>query len=44
MEQLTNIVVSPGELEAITRLLERLAQESSASHVLSMPPPGIIVL
>src|SRR5690242_3584210 len=43
MEQLTNIVVSPGELEAIARLLERLAQESSASHVLLLDKSGQVI-
>jgi len=43
MEQLTNIVVSPGELEAIVRLLERLAQESSASHVLLLDKSGQVI-
>ena len=43
MEQLTNIVVSPSELENIARLLERLAQDTSASHVLLLDKSGQVV-
>ncbi len=43
MEQLTNIVVSPGELEAIARLLEKVAQDSSASHVLLLDKSGQVI-
>jgi predicted regulator of Ras-like GTPase activity (Roadblock/LC7/MglB family) len=43
MEQLTNIVISPGDLETITRLLEKLAQDTTASHVLLLDKSGQVI-
>jgi predicted regulator of Ras-like GTPase activity (Roadblock/LC7/MglB family) len=43
MEQLTNIVVSQGELENIARLLEKLAIDTTASHVLLLDKSGQVV-
>ena len=43
MEQLTNIVISPGELETITHLLEKLAQDTTASHVLLLDKSGQVI-
>ena len=43
MEQLTNIVVAQGDLEIITRLLEKLAQDTSASHALLLDKSGQVI-
>ncbi len=43
MEQLTNIVISPGDLETITHLLEKLAQDTTASHVLLLDKSGQVI-
>ncbi|MGE5334608.1 MAG: roadblock/LC7 domain-containing protein [Nitrososphaerota archaeon] len=43
MEQLTNIVVSRDDLGAIERLLEKLAQDTTASHVLLLDKSGQVV-
>lgn len=43
MEQLTNIVVSQGELEHIARLLEQLALDTSGSHVLLLDKSGQVI-
>ena len=43
MEQLTNIVISPGDLETITHLLEKLTQDTTASHVLLLDKSGQVI-
>ena len=43
MEQLTNIVISPGDLETITHLLEKLVQDTTASHVLLLDKSGQVI-
>lgn len=43
MEQLTNIVVSQGELDMIASLLERLAEDTTASHVLLLDKSGQVI-
>lgn len=43
MEQLTNLVVSEGELGNIARILGRLTQDTGASHVLLLDKSGQLI-
>ncbi|HKV84652.1 MAG TPA: roadblock/LC7 domain-containing protein [Ktedonobacterales bacterium] len=43
MEQLTNLVVSEGELGNIARVLGRLTQDTGASHVLLLDKSGQLI-
>jgi len=43
MEQLSNLIVSEGELSNITRVLGRLALDTAASHTLALDKSGQLI-